>query len=515
MNTHPLSHAIIEAITGDCGSRKTRTYLTRIAQSLLGLSTDVTKFIIAIPQNEVGASTMNTLYDIMAELVPNKNHRLNPLLDIRTINSTDAKMRKSVMKRLCKSVPGGSHKVYFISHETYSDISDTDMFKDWVLYHDELPSFFRVERIKFDGKMVTFGRVFTRTGSPTETFPKYAVKASVLSDTQHYGKHPDLQKLIHKYSTGRYDLHMLTKLDKDEPEEGVLVSLTMNENYFFGNTIVVGARIHDMFAGKYLADRGLLGNVTEMPSNNKNHESDKIVGSYTFHTDNSRHRRDNNQEVYAEALGVIMGEIGNQSYMSWMNANLGDDNDSLIGFDYGNATPMKHNCWGSNDFENEAIALFASSLNPHPRIRTFLEDVFGFDADMIYFNLTVMTAYQCIMRGLLRKDTPADLFNIYGFDYKLMAALKQHFFPNMKLVKLGNVAEPKRKPMGRPTSDVSKSDGIKASRMKALAKDKYEGYTPLQRMQINNAKTEDIVKMKLFQLVTSKGNMPKPKKGKK
>ena len=342
-------------------------------------------------------------------------------------------VRNEAIKILSQESAKFFKNVVIITGVLYASLT-ADVVADWNVYHDELPSMFDVIAPTFDSRgQNTFEKLFT-----LDDRRNVGLLEATANIEYHGGKSTYIVDMIERLKTGRYNIKAL-RLPSEatthkEARNGTFLCVP-SKDYYIGKTITLMAADADSDPSvKYLN-----ANVVHLNPTVPNHDSNKIKIKYVFDKNsNNRFFRDENEEAIKQANDIIEHDASGHKTLLWMN----DNNPHQISSS--NFHRMNHNIHGVNDLSDYTQAAFLSSMNQNKQTISVLENSFGIDDETVYWRNTLYVAYQCIMRGNLRRMEDTNGFTIYVYDLKLASCLKHMYFPNAELIKIGNVEVKKK-----------------------------------------------------------------------
>lgn len=385
-------------ITGLCGSGKTY----QVANFDIPNSQELLHIYFA-PSIKVSTQ----FYDMIPK---------NAGIEIITINSVETSSVLCSVIETVKKNEENNHKTLIIAtHSVYVRLL-LDSISNWNVYIDEALPDFIISPIRF-GQTGSFSTYFE--GEPSLNTPITLRSDLEISSDKHGNLSTELRQLISQLGSGRFNA-ILTKLPNDK--NCAEVALIPSEDFWVGKSVTyIGADLEKTRLGKLLKN----AKVIVKESNNKNHHSKNIKIRYYLEGSNAKYARKESVEVIKEITKHNNAFHKNEHSIAWANKYE----------DYGFVS-ADHNLAGSNEFAELTHATFFTSMNMPKHVVDLLKK-FGVDSEYLYETITLNTAYQLFMRINLRQNVETPGTTLTVLDSKLAYALKETYFPNATIERVG------------------------------------------------------------------------------
>ncbi len=414
-----ISQAVI-LLLGLCGSGKTM----KIINETIQLYKSGFSVVIALPSIDVAAEKVA---DLRTNGVP-----------VTHIHSRDE--QGYVNERIRKILTTSSNvpRVIVISHEAFISIKPI-YFAGWKVFVDETLDAMKEFDITLpDEEHFTLSHYFNVDENEKSRMTPTDKSLSIFSKRSNmYSR--EFRELIGLTDDDRYDVYLIKKPfianKKTKENDYRFIALAMiNEKSIVLGATYAGANIENSLWYKFIKNGGPVTIDTSLTTSaSPNYFSDKIIIRYVLDANLSKNLKKKHKKEYKEAIELITDTIGNTDTL--ILKNNGDK------WYIENATKLKHNSAGSNEYEHFYSVFCASSLNFRKEALDVIEKVKGITPDEAFLDRTIDTYHQIIMRGALRKQALiTEPFYIYVVDRRSAEALQSIYFTNATIEQLGAVS---------------------------------------------------------------------------
>lgn len=406
---------LVKVLNALCGAGKTYTYCNNIIDS------NHPFHIVSVPSIELQNEIANKYFEgkINYTII---NSELNPEVVTKTL--IDYCVNKQDVKH-----------VIIITHATLHGMNDISSFNDYHLHLDEIPDHL-IQRwtIEMDWNH-NHDKYFNVINAIV------SLKDEVLNDEfkNITLKHSKLGQMLDALKSDRTRFYHTSSKDMQEGvniEEYVQV---FTPNWFPNNTTIYTADGEISIAIKLIKDfYNEIECVMETLDSDRtgNYLSDKINYNYFMNgRNNSKNVYVNQQQPYYEGLKLCFEMTNDESTIMLLNKDIEKKRNLIIP---SNVKLLPHNLHGINAYDTVTNIILQASTNRTPTEETFLKDTFGLTKEDI-FNDRLAKLHQAVMRTALRRPDFNGTVNVYGVDLRTGEALKQFFFKNMKIEKIGNI----------------------------------------------------------------------------